>query len=246
MLLKTKPFPQRLRIIFSWITRAAVIFSVFCAFICNLHAFSFLEAKSEADQGDAQSQAIVATYYALGWQTTKDPALDVHYAQQSAKAGNPLGKFRLGSLLRNGDGIAKDEASGLRLQNEAAKIWSKGVDESDPFTLTAIGVALFQGKVIKQHKEQAAQFYKKAADMGFAPAQFNYAMCAKDGQGIPINPDLCLAYLNKSSENGCRLANEALGQPTSTASTISESTSTDKNKSSETPKNKPAKIQTDL
>ena len=173
----------------------------------------FEEAKSGADQGDAQAQAVVATYYALGWQTAKDPALAARYAEQSAKAGNPLGKFRLGALLRNGEGVAKDEAAGLRLQNEAAGIWSKGFDENDPFALTAIGVALFQGKVVSQDKTKAAQLYKKAADMGFAPAQFNYAMCAKDGQGIPKDTALCTEYLSKAADSGYRLAQEALGQP---------------------------------
>lgn len=76
----------------------------------SLFAFpDFEEAKSEADQGDAQAQAVVATYYALGWQTGKDPALAAQYAKQSANAGNPLGKFRLGALVRNGEGVAKDE-----------------------------------------------------------------------------------------------------------------------------------------
>jgi hypothetical protein len=173
----------------------------------------FEEAKSGADQGDAQAQAVVATYYALGWQTGKDPALATQYAKQSANAGNPLGKFRLGALLRNGEGVAKDEPVGLRLQNDAVGIWSKGFDENDPFALTAIGVALFQGKVAQQDKAQAAQLYKKAADMDFAPAQYNYAMCAKDGQGIPKNTALCTEYLSKAAGSGYRLAQEALGQP---------------------------------
>ena len=144
----------------------------------------FEEAKSVADQGDAQAQAVVATYYALGWQTAKDPALAARYAGQSAKAGNPLGKFRLGALLRNGEGVAKDEAAGLQLQNEAAGIWSNAIDESDPFQITAVGVALFQGKVVSQDMVKAAQLYKKAADMGFAPAQFKYGMCLMAGHGI--------------------------------------------------------------
>jgi len=192
----------------------------------SLFAFpDFEEAKSGAEQGDAQAQAVVATYYALGWQTAKDPALAARYAEQSAKAGNPLGKFRLGALIRNGEGVPKDEPAGLRLQNDAVGIWSKGFDEKDPFTLTAIGVALFQGKVAQQDKAQAAQHYKKAADMGFAPAQYNYAMCAKGGQGIPIDTALCSEYLSKAAGSGYRLAQEALGQPTTAVASNSSSDS---------------------
>lgn len=175
---------------------------------------AFSDVLADAGAGDPGAQAIAATYYALGWQTAKDPALAARYARQSADAGDPLGKFRLGALLRSGEGTAKDEASGLRLQKEATGIWAeKGYPQDDPFTLTAIGVALFQGKVLQQDKATAAQFYKKAADMGFAPAQFNYAMCAKDGQGIPKDPALCAEYLSKAAASGYRLAHEALGQP---------------------------------
>lgn len=179
----------------------------------SLFAFpGFEEAKIEADRGNAQAQAIVATYYALGWQTSKDPALAIRYAEQSANAGNPLGKFRLGALLRNGEGVANDEATGLRLQSDAAAIWSKGFDEGDPFALTAIGVALFQGKVVKQDKAQAARLYKKAADMEFAPAQFNFAMCAKDGMGIPKDQKLYAEYIAKAAAGSYKLAIEILRQ----------------------------------
>ena len=219
---------RHLLILTSELKRAIALSAAVLVTAGSLFAFpGFEEAKSEADRGDAQAQAIVATYYALGWQTAKDPALAARYAEQSANAGNPLGNFRLGALLRNGEGVAKDETAGLRLQNNAAGIWSKGFDQGDPFALTAIGVALFQGKVVPQNKAQAAQLYKKAADMDFAPAQYNYAMCAKDGQGIPKNTALCAEYLSKAAGCGYRLAQEALGQPTTAVASNSAADSSE-------------------
>jgi hypothetical protein len=192
----------------------------------NLYAFpDFEEAKSSADVGEAAAQAIVATYYALGWQTEKNPDLAVQYAEQSSRSGNPLGKFRFGAMMRNGEGIPKDESRGLALQSEAAKIWSNGFDEDDPFSLTALGVALFQGKVLPQDKVMAAKCYKKAADLDFAPAQFNYAMCAKDGQGIAKDPSLTKKYLQKAAQNGYRLAQEALGMTADASSSEDQSDS---------------------
>jgi TPR repeat protein len=210
---------SRFQVVSTWRISTKSIFAVIFVATCHLFAFpNFEEAKIAADQGNANAKAIVANYFAIGWQIAKDPAMAARYAEQSAKAGDPLGKFRLGSLLRNGEGMTKDESFGLRLQNEAAAIWSQGFDESNPFVLTAIGVALFQGKILIQDKEHAAKLYKKAADMGYAPAQFNYAMCARDGQGIPKDAALCSAYLSKAASNGYRLAQEALGQPTSDVS----------------------------
>jgi len=178
----------------------------------NIYAFpDFEEAKSRADSGKADAQAIAATYYALGWQTEKNPEAAIQYAEQSSRSGNPLGKFRLGAMMRNGEGIPKDEPRGLSLQAEAVKIWSQDFDEEDPFSLTALGVALFQGKVLPQDKVMAAKYYKKAADLDFAPAQYNYAMCAKLGEGIPKDSSLSQKYLRKAAQNGYRLAQEALG-----------------------------------
>ena len=154
----------------------------------SAQVLTFYQAKQRADQGDAFAQAVVALHYQLGWNTQKNSELAAKYAAASAEAGHPLGQFRLGALLRAGEGVPKDEQQGLALQAESAQ----GLNRSqDPYSLTALGVMVFQGKAIAQNDPQeqryrvAAQLYKKAADTGFAPAQFNYAMCAENGQGMP-------------------------------------------------------------
>ncbi len=215
----------------------------------NVYAFpDFAEAKSRADSGDSHAQAIVATYFALGWETNKNFELAIQYAKQSSEAGNPLGKFRLGAMMRNGEGIPKDETEGLALQSEGVKIWLQTFDNNDPFSLTAFGVALFQGKVISQNKAMAARLYRKAADMGYAPAQFNFAMCARDGQGIPKDADLYSAYIDKAAENGYQLAKEIVIQPASElARSTAPSKGADSSSSSEPKQRKnPPKLQTAL
>jgi hypothetical protein len=148
---------------------------------------SFEEAKQRADRGDAFAQAVVALHYQLGWNTEKNPELAAKYALASANAGEPLGQFRLGALLRAGEGIPKDEQQGLNLQ---AASFNSLYAAQNPYSMTAAGVMIFQGKAIGQNISQderrrdAAVLYKKAADAGYAPAQFNYAMCANAGHGI--------------------------------------------------------------
>lgn len=158
------------------------------AFSASAQVLTFDQAKQRADQGDAFAQAVVALHYQLGWNTEKDPELAARYATASAKAGHPLGKFRLGALLRAGEGVPKDEQQGLALQ--AASF--DGLDRmtGDPYALTSLGVMIFQGKAVWQdvpqekRRKQAAQLYKRAADAGFAPAIFNYAMCLDAGHGV--------------------------------------------------------------
>jgi uncharacterized caspase-like protein len=162
---------------------------------------SFEEAKQRADAGDAFAQAVVALHYQLGWNTEKNPYAATTYAMASANAGHPLGKFRFGALLRAGEGMPKNEKQGLALQAASFKAL---YNAQDPYSMTSAAIMIFQGKVVGQNISQAerrrdaATLYKKAADMGYAPAQFNYAMAANDGHGVAQDPDICANYLSKS------------------------------------------------
>jgi hypothetical protein len=114
-------------------------------------------------------------------------------AQLSAKQGNPLGIFRVGALLRSGDAGPKNESAGLDLQRRSVEgLTAMG---QDPYALTALGILAFQGKVIPKDWSAAAKLYKMAAEQGFAPAQYNYSMCAYEGQGIPKSPAAYTKYL---------------------------------------------------
>jgi len=165
---------------------------------------SFEQAKQRADAGDAYTQAVVALHYQLGWNTEKNPELAVKYALASAKAGSPLGQFRLGALLRAGEGVPKDEQQGLALQ--AASF--DGLDRmtGDPYALTSLGVMIFQGKAVWQNvpqekrRQQAAQLYKRAADAGFAPAIFNYAMCLDAGHGVAEDKSAASHLVSRAQE----------------------------------------------
>ena len=43
------------------------------------------------------------------------------------------------------------------------------------------------------------RLYKAAADMGYAPAEFNYAMCAEAGHGMRKDLQVREAYLKKAA-----------------------------------------------
>jgi hypothetical protein len=175
----------------------------------------FVEAKQRADGGDAFAQAVVALHYQLGWKTAKNPELAVKYALASANAGHPLGQFRLGALLRAGEGVPKDEQQGLAYQAASAK----GLNKShDPYSVTSLAILLFQGKAVAQgvskeeRQREAARLYKLAADAGYAPAQFNYAMCAEAGHGMPKDQAIRTEYLKLASAQGYAIATQALAE----------------------------------
>lgn len=169
----------------------------------------FEDAKAAADSGDSHAQAVVAMHYSLGWKVQKNPELALDYAQRSATAGEALGFYRLGALLRAGDGIPKDEEEGLRLQSRAIQEWNgpqqKRLADGDPSSLLAVGILYFQGKLIDGDKNErqriAANLYRQAADSGFAPAKFNYAMCLWEGHGVPKDRTAAEKLVNESAAN---------------------------------------------
>jgi TPR repeat protein len=175
---------------------------------------TFEDAKQRAESGDAFAQAVVALHYQLGWNTEKNPELAVKYALASAKAGSPLGQFRLGALLRAGEGVPKDEQRGLALQASSFD----GLDRmtGDPYALTSLGVMIFQGKAVWQNvpqekrRQQAAELYRRAADAGFAPAHFNYAMCFEAGHGVVEDDALSRNHLFEAAKHAYPLAYSAL------------------------------------
>jgi len=175
---------------------------------------TFEEAKAQADSGNPRCQAIVAMHYSLGWQTPKDPQKAVEYALKSARAGEALGLFRMGTLLRNGEGVPKNEAEGLKLQLEAVKLWNNQqnnrLQEGDPYCLTAAGILIFQGKVVEDSQQNrynnASQLYRKAADAGLAPAQYNYAMCLIEGHGVEKNLEEAVKYIVLSAASNYPLS----------------------------------------
>ena len=169
---------------------------------------TFEQAKKQAEMGDAYSQAVVALYFQLGWNTQRDTNLAVKYANLSAKACHPLGQYRLGALLRDGVGNPKNDQRGLALQKESLNgLKSMAERENDPYAITALGILIYQGKVLENnsHKDErykkAAKLFRAAADMGYGVAEFNYGVAFKEGYGVPKNDEVALRYLTKAINN---------------------------------------------
>jgi hypothetical protein len=161
----------------------------------NEAILAFEKAKNLADKGNSFAQAVVAMHYQIGWETEKNLEQAAYYAMASAKARHPLGLYRLGTLLRNGEGVAKDEQKGIELQTASFKALHSA---RDPYSMTASATMIFQGQAIgqnvpeeKRHRD-AATIYKKAADMNYVPAMHNYAMCLHYGHGL--QKDIYKAY----------------------------------------------------
>jgi WD40 repeat protein len=175
----------------------------------NRAVLSFEDAKTAADAGDAYAQAVISVYYGIGWKTDKNPQLSLRYAANSAKGGSPLGLYRLGSMLRNGEGIAKNESEGLELQKRAVQ----GLQDmgDNPYALSSLGVILFQGKIETEDKGAAATLYKKASSMGYAPAALNLARWPEKAPGEPSVEER-IELLKQAARAGLQTATKLLAE----------------------------------
>ena len=55
----------------------------------------------------------------------------------------------------------------------------------------------------------AAELFRKAADMGYAPAQYNLGYCYKYGDGVPRDLAVSAEWFRKAAEQGIgRMGNE--------------------------------------
>ena len=149
-------------------------------------------AIEKANAGDAYAQAILSFYYGLGYKTERNLELSAEYAMKSASQGHPLGVYRLGTMRQAGEGMVKNEAQGRELKAKAFN----GLNNmtGDPYAMTALGVMLFRGEGVAKNRSEAARLYRFAADMGYAPAQFNFSACLMAGQGVQKNPEAGQAY----------------------------------------------------
>ena len=154
---------------------------------------------NRADSGDAYAQAVASIYYGLGYKAPKDTAKSVAYVMKSAQQGNPLGIYRLGAMRQKGEGMQKDEAQGIALKAKAFSGLNQMTD--DPYAMTALGIMEFRGEGVPKNKVEAARLYKKAADMGYAPAQYNYA-CLLVEPGAGGDPAEAAMYKQKAAEQG--------------------------------------------
>jgi TPR repeat protein len=167
--------------------------------IKNTEVLGFEQALQLADRGDARAQAIVSIYYGIGYKTQKDTAKAAEYSMLSAKQRNPLGIYRVAAMMENGDGFEKDVPQAKKLKELAFE----GLNSmsGDPYALTALGIMLFRGEGgLNQNREQAVVLYRKAADLGYAPAQYNYSAALALGQGVPKSEQESLKWWRRAYE----------------------------------------------
>ncbi len=146
----------------------------------------------------------------------KDPSHKQHELKSImhlADQGNAIAQYNLGYRYENGIGVPKDF-------EEAAVWYEKAANQNLPMAAYRHGMFLSEG-MVKQDLIKAATRFQQAAERGYVPAQFVWAVTLKTGRGVQINIPAALQWFQKAASSNyapaqCDLGNmhdEGIGVP---------------------------------
>lgn len=129
-----------------------------------------------------------------------DEAIKVY--KDAINEGNLEAAINLGVILMYGNKTDCCNAAGLFLY-AASKGLSSGYRNL---------AQMYIKNILPGGNEAAAEYYLKAANMGDARAQCNYAIMCKNGKGVKKNSAEGIKWLHKSAENGYYRAQALLAE----------------------------------
>jgi TPR repeat protein len=99
----------------------------------------------------------------------------------AALAGNPEAQYALGTLYKEGRGVAKN-------MSEAVRLWAQAALADNPDAQVEYAIALFNGQGVAKNEQNAAVLFHRAAQHGNPIAQDRYARILAEGRGAPKDP----------------------------------------------------------
>lgn len=146
-----------------------------------------------AEQGLADAQNNLGQCYYYGAGVAKDSAEAAKWFRMAAEQGLADAQFRFGICLSLGDGVPKDTAEGVKLQMKAAGAGFAGAQ-------FLIGIHHYNDK--PPNYVEAAKWYEKAAEQGFASSQVELAKMCATGKGIPKDQRTAANWWRRAAEQG--------------------------------------------
>lgn len=157
-----------------------------------------------AEAGHLEAQARLALLYSGGLGVEEDAARAVALFTPAAAAGLPLGTYLRALHMMEARGLSKDAVAALDLLQPLIAC-------EMPAALNLGGYALKHRNGVGRDSDLAADWYRMAAQLGYPPAQFNYArhlILEAKGELDGVAEGLSWAHL--ASENGVDEAKEYL------------------------------------
>ncbi len=123
--------------------------------------------------------------------------------------------------------FADNVKEGMRLFNagkyqQAMTYFMKPDARKNPDVLNHIAHMYDKGLGVEKNLQISAQWYKKAAEMGFKVAQFNLGLCYEKGEGVKKNLHEAIRWFHKAADQGYAKAEARMGYYTVTGKGIKQ------------------------
>jgi TPR repeat protein len=164
---------------------------------------AYREWKAAADAGQAEAQFDLGLLYAQGLGVRRDFTAAASWYRKSAEQGNAEAQYALGQMYSRGWGIPRDEADAIRWLQMANSVESDGPPTD---------WANVEGYGVPRNPEQAAYWYRQAADRGHAEAQFNLGGLYAGGMGVKRDEEQAARWVSASAIQGYAPALENFGE----------------------------------
>jgi TPR repeat protein len=117
------------------------------------------------------------------------------WIESAARYGVTQAQLRLGQMLLDGNGMARDEAAALRWFERAA-------GRGSPEAMNMAGRCRENGWGAAIDLAAAARWYRASAEAGHDWGQYNYANMLFDGRGVVRDPVQAAAWYRRAADHG--------------------------------------------
>jgi TPR repeat protein len=184
--------------------------------------------KKASEQGHRQALAMYGLFFEHGWGMQKDVEQALQCYRKAADSHDPLGQYCLALALRSGNGVTRDTNAALSLFSEAAgcghelarhaflalsdslraRLASisrsevrRLADSGDMEAQLHFARLCFSGNSVREDKQLAAAYRKKAGDQGHPQGLNDYGYDLKNGLGVPQDEAAAVACYRRAAEH---------------------------------------------
>lgn len=171
--------------------------------------------RKNAAKDDAAAQFSLGILYDQGKGVPRDFAEAAKWFRKAADQGYAMAQNNLGVMYANGRGVAQSDVDAEKwyrlaamrgyamAQNNLGLLYANGRSMvSDLTREVRHGVVSEYRPGVPQNDAEAATWYRRAADQGYAPAQFNLGVMLGAGRGVPKDDVEAAKWYRKAAEQG--------------------------------------------
>ncbi len=157
--------------------------------------------KEAAENGNPRAMHIIACYYQDGYETVTINETErnnwCEKAYYFSYYKEPLSMYGYAAWCLNGKEYEQNNIYS-QIFNDIRFL----ADSDDALAQGIIGIMYYEGYGIEQDKTKAVEWYRKAAEQGYATAQCNLGYMYENGYGIEQDKTKAVEWYRKAAEQG--------------------------------------------